>query len=127
MFEACATFKLQGGTARLLQAMLDDAGVDVRLESRVARVHHGAERCDVRLADGSELAAAAVIVTTPLNVLGTIEFDPPLSETKRSAAAEGQASCGVKAWARPTRRIRTVRRARPEYRAVDLGTGRPCR
>jgi monoamine oxidase len=41
-----------------------------------------------------------VVVTTPLNVLETIEFDPPLSETKRSAAAQGQASSGVKAWAR---------------------------
>ena len=100
MFEACATFKLAGGTTRLLQAMLDDAAVDVRLETVVSHVRQDDAGAVVTITNGDEIAAAAVVVTTPLNVLGTIEFDPPLSETKRSAASQGQASCGVKAWAR---------------------------
>ena len=100
MFEACATFKLAGGTTRLLEAMLDDAAVDVRLETHVTHVRQDDAGAVVTIAGGDEITAAAVVVTTPLNVLGTIEFDPPLSETKRSAAARGQASSGVKAWAR---------------------------
>lgn len=39
---------------------------------------------------GQTWTAKHVICTVPLNVLGSIEFDPPLSAGKRSAAAEGQ-------------------------------------
>jgi monoamine oxidase len=37
-----------------------------------------------------------VVVAVPLNALGGIEFDPPLSETKQAAIELGQASRGVK-------------------------------
>lgn len=100
MFEACATFKLAGGTIRLLQAMLDDAQVDVRLETPVTRVRQDHAGAVLTTANGDEIAAAGVVVTIPLNVLNTIEFDPPLSETKRFAGSQGQASSGLKAWAR---------------------------
>ncbi|MGY1623880.1 FAD-dependent oxidoreductase [Geodermatophilus sp. SYSU D00965] len=36
----------------------------------------------------------------PLDVLDSVTFDPPLSEGKRRAAHQGQASQGVKVWAR---------------------------
>ena len=36
------------------------------------------------------------MIAVPLNALGAIEFDPPLSETKRAAIELGQASRGVK-------------------------------
>ena len=52
------------------------------------------------LEDGTALTAAAVVVTLPLNVLDSVTFDPPLSEGKRRAAHRGQASQGVKVWAR---------------------------
>lgn len=100
MFEACATFKLAGGTTRLLQAMLDDAAVDLRLETPVTHVRQDDAGAVVTVANGDEVAAAAVVVTTPLNVLGAIDFDPPLSDTKRFATTQGQASSGLKAWAR---------------------------
>jgi monoamine oxidase len=100
MFEACATYKLEGGTTRLLRAMLDDASVDVRLETTVTQVRQNDQGAVLTTASGEEIAAGAVVVTTPLNVLNTLTFDPPLSETKRAAATQGQASSGVKAWAR---------------------------
>jgi monoamine oxidase len=46
------------------------------------------------------VAAAAVVVAVPLNVLETIEFEPELSEGKREAIALGQASRGVKIFLR---------------------------
>ena len=100
MFEACATFKLAGGTARLLAAMLDDAAVEVRLDTLVTHVRQDDAGAVVTTANGKEIGAGAVVVTAPLNVLGTIDFEPPLSQTKRSAATQGQASSGLKAWAR---------------------------
>jgi monoamine oxidase len=80
--------------------MLDDASVDVRLGTTVTRVRHDSAGAALTTADGDDIRADAVIVTTPLNVLNSVEFDPPLSEGKRATAAQGQASSGVKAWAR---------------------------
>jgi monoamine oxidase len=40
------------------------------------------------------------VVAVPLNVLGTIDFEPALSEGKRQAIALGQASRGVKIFLR---------------------------
>ena len=100
MFEACATYKIVGGTRGLIEAIAADAGVEIRTNTRVASVTQDGSGATVTLEDGSTLTAAAVVVTLPLNVLDSVIFDPPLSEGKRRAAHQGQASQGVKVWAR---------------------------
>ena len=100
MFEACATYKIVGGTRGLIEAIATDAGVEIRTNSRVAAVSQDDAGATVTLEDGSALTAAAVVVTLPLNVLDSMTFDPPLSEGKRRAAHRGQTSQGVKVWAR---------------------------
>lgn len=100
MFEACATYKVVGGTRRLIEAMAADAAVEIRTGTPVTAVTQDDGGATVTLDDGSTLTAAAVVVTLPLNVLDSVTFDPPLSEGKRRAAHQGQASQGVKVWAR---------------------------
>jgi monoamine oxidase len=100
MFEACATYKIVGGTRGLVEAIAADAGVEIRTDTRVASVTRDDSGATVTLEDGSTLTAAAVVVTLPLNVLDSVTFDPPLSEGKRRATHQGQASQGVKVWAR---------------------------
>jgi monoamine oxidase len=100
MFEACATYKIVGGTRGLIEAIAADAGVEIRTNTRVASVAQDDTGATVTLEDGATLTAAAVVVTLPLNVLASVSFDPPLSEGKRRAAHQGQASQGVKVWAR---------------------------
>jgi monoamine oxidase len=100
MFEACATYKIVGGTRSLIDAIAADAGVEIRPNSRVASVTQDDAGTTVALEDGSTVTAAAVVVTLPLNVLDSVTFDPPLSEGKRRAAHQGQASQGVKVWAK---------------------------
>ncbi|PRY49626.1 monoamine oxidase [Geodermatophilus tzadiensis] len=100
MFEACATYKVVGGTRRLIEAMAADAGVEIRTDARVSAVTQDDGGATVTLQDGTILTAAAVVVTLPLNVLDSVTFDPPLSEGKRRAAHQGQTSQGVKVWAR---------------------------
>lgn len=100
MFEACATYKLEGGTRQLIEAMVDESRADLRLGSTVASIRHDQAGVAVELTDGTVLQAGHVVVTAPLNALGTIEFEPALSGVKQAAAAEGQASSGVKVWAR---------------------------
>lgn len=101
LFEACAYYKLATGTKGLLEAIAGDAAsADFRLGVAVIRVEHSEMGAEVALADDSVLRARHVIVTLPLNVLNDIEFSPPLHPTKAAASAEGQASTGVKFWAR---------------------------
>jgi phytoene dehydrogenase-like protein len=100
MFEACATYKISGGTRGLIEAIAADAAVEIRTRTRVAAVAQDDTGATVTLEDGTVLTAAAVVVTLPLNVLDSVTFDPPLSEGKRRAAHQGQASQGVKVWAR---------------------------
>jgi len=40
------------------------------------------------------------VVAVPLNTLGTVDFAPPLDPTTQAAVRQGQASHGVKLWAR---------------------------
>jgi monoamine oxidase len=91
---------LADGTGALLQAIASSAPVDTRLEAPVAAVRARNGRVEVETRAGGLYDAAAAIVTVPLNVFGTIEFEPGLSEGKQKAIALGQASRGVKIFLR---------------------------
>jgi monoamine oxidase len=90
---------LEGGTATLVDAMRRDLRADVRLGTRVEAIAQDETGVTVRTTDG-EHAASAAIVALPVNALGAVRFDPPLSERKREAADEGLVSLGVKVWAK---------------------------
>lgn len=98
MFEACATYKLEGGTIALAGAILAESGADLQLDTAVARVEQDDAGATVTAADGRTWTAQAVIATLPLNALGTVGFSPALSDGKRAAAARGQAGRGAKLW-----------------------------
>lgn len=115
LFEACAYYKLAGGTKGLLDAMAADAvGADFRLNCTVTSIRQTKAAAVVTLADGTSLRTRHVIVTLPLNALNTISFSPALHETKTSASDDGQASTGVKFWAR-------VRGELPNFVALTSG------
>jgi monoamine oxidase len=98
MFETCATYKIQGGTRALAQAILDDSGAALTLNTPVAQVRHNDEGIIAVGRDGTEYAARAMVVTLPLHVLDTVRFEPELSAGKREAAARGQLGLGAKLW-----------------------------
>ena len=87
---------LADGTGALLEAIASAAPVEIALETPVAAVRARGGSVEVETRAGAVHAAAAAVVAVPLNVLGTIEFEPGLSEGKREAIALGQASRGVK-------------------------------
>jgi len=66
----------------------------------VAAVRARAGSVEVETRDGAVFSASAAVVAVPLNVLGSITFEPQLSEGKREAVALGQASRGVKIFIR---------------------------
>lgn len=98
MFETCATYKVQGGTAALARAILDDAGADLRLGAAVAEVRQDAEGVVAVDRGCTEHAAKAMVVTLPLHALNSVRFEPELSPAKREAAERGQLGLGAKLW-----------------------------
>lgn len=95
-FEACATYKIVGGTRALIDHIA--AGTDVRLGSTVSEVEHGPNGATVRTTDGETFHATNVICTPPLGSLGAVTFDPALPAAAQAAISEGQISQGIKAW-----------------------------
>ena len=100
MLEAAATYKFAGGTRALMEAIIADGGADTQLSKPVAVIERSGEGVTVLTRDADRISGRSVVVTAPLNVLNDIEFRPGLSEGKRAAASEGQASRGLKVWAR---------------------------
>ena len=87
---------LREGTRSVLEAIAGGAEVETRLSTPVAAVSRRDGDVEVHTRAGETLAARVAVVAVPLNALGGIEFDPPLSEAKREAIALGQASRGIK-------------------------------
>lgn len=95
-FEACATFKIQGGTGKLINGIA--AGTDVRLGRPVSAVNYTEGYATVITSDGEEFRAAHVICTLPLGAMGAIAFNPSLPAPSRKGIADGQVSKGIKVW-----------------------------
>ncbi len=98
--EVSAGYQLAGGTRSLAQAIARDAQLDVRLSTEVIAIDHQEGEVVLETSVGDRITAPVVIVTVPINALGLIEFRPELSPSKRRVASRGQASRGVKAFAR---------------------------
>lgn len=91
---------LADGTGALLRSIASAAPVETQLGTPVAAVRTRGERVEVETRAGELYEAACAVVAVPLNVLGSLDFEPALSEGKREAIALGQASRGVKVFLR---------------------------
>ena len=97
-FEACATYKFEGGTKRLIDAMAADVRGDIRFNSAVASVDTSGSRVVVTTRSGDVFEANHVIETVGIRALGNITFTPSLAEPVRDAIDLGQAALGTKVW-----------------------------
>lgn len=98
MFEACASYKIVGGTRALAEAILSDTDADLRLGTDVSAIVDDGGTSRVEFSDGTHARADAVIVTAPLHALSRIDFHPPLPEPAEQAVAAGQLGLGTKIW-----------------------------
>jgi monoamine oxidase len=91
---------LSEGTGALLEAIASVAPIETLLGTAAAAVRMRGGQVEVETRVGTLHEAAAAVIAVPLNVLGTIEFEPALSEGKQEAITLGQASRGVKIFLR---------------------------
>ena len=99
-FEACASYKVDGGTGRLAQAIADDADADLVFGAVVDSIEHDDESVRVTTADGRVHTARHAIATFPLATLSRVRVAPELPRVLRDATREGQAGLGTKVWFR---------------------------
>ena len=98
MLESNGRWTIARGTRALVDAIATDVDGDVRMHSAVHAISRSESGVSIATDDG-DISAAAAIVAVPLNTLGSIAFDPPLSRLKQEAAATGSVGLGVKVWA----------------------------
>lgn len=100
MWEACASYKIQGGTKALADAIYQDAvaaGATFAFDERVTDIRESSSGVVV-MTNAGEYRAAQTFITVPLEVLGQIQFDPPLEPAVQAATNRGQSGLGAKIW-----------------------------
>ncbi|WP_424210811.1 flavin monoamine oxidase family protein [Streptomyces sp. BI20] len=89
-FHATMSLKPAGGMISVLQAMLNESRVPVRLNSAVTAVTQSTTGLtSVRTADGRTHRARVVVMATPVNTWRTVDFRPGLPTAHADASREG--------------------------------------
>ncbi|SMR61915.1 unnamed protein product [Zymoseptoria tritici ST99CH_1E4] len=87
------TWKFKGGQSTFATKFFQEALATNRLayafNTPVQRIQDTGDKVQVTTRDGRRYHAARLISAIPLNVLGDVTFDPPLSAGKRAAIAKG--------------------------------------
>jgi len=91
---------LAEGTGALLHAIAGAAPFETRLATPVAAIRRESGGVEIETRAGDVHRGRKAVVAVPLNVLGTLAFDPPLPERTREGIALGQASRGIKLFVR---------------------------
>ncbi|MBS1878392.1 MAG: FAD-dependent oxidoreductase [Actinobacteria bacterium] len=90
--------RIEGGTAALVEALLEDARPRLRLGTEVVAIAQDGESATVTTAAGERIEAGAVILAVPLSIWGAIEFSPALSGGKAEYAAHPHRNRMSKVW-----------------------------
>lgn len=92
------TDKVTGGTVALIDTMIADSGVEVRLDTNVIAVEQDSGAVRVRTGAADELRARGVVVTAPVNTWHDITFEPALTGAYAAMSDEGQPAHTIKIW-----------------------------
>ncbi|MGA5068982.1 flavin monoamine oxidase family protein [Streptomyces exfoliatus] len=92
-------YRIAGGTAALLNAMLTEAQPVLRLSTPVTSVTQSGGRYYVTTQAGRSYQALGVVVAVPANVWQTIKFSPALPAAQTTATTQGiGVKTGTKLW-----------------------------
>jgi monoamine oxidase len=97
-FEACATYKIAGGTSALVTAIREDTDADFFLDTDVRSIDQSSDEVLVATGDGRRFIASDVVLTVPLQTLSRVAFSPDLPTPVAEAGDRGQLGMGTKVW-----------------------------
>lgn len=97
-FEACATYKIAGGTRALADAIRADSTADMAFSADVRSVITTDSHVTVRTAAGAAYDADDVVLAVPLQTIDRITFEPALPQAVTDAVERGQLGLGAKIW-----------------------------
>ncbi|MFD5936539.1 flavin monoamine oxidase family protein [Streptomyces sp. NPDC060333] len=113
--------KLVKGTRELINSIAGQATLaDIRLSSPVRRVVQTDGGVRVELEGGEAVSAPTALIALPMNVLNSVEFEPGLSEIKRTASADRHAGAGMKCFVRVKGDIGNVSMVAPETQPLNF-------
>jgi monoamine oxidase len=120
MLAALTAVKLKSGTRTLIDAIASQAKLaDIQLKSPVRRIVQTGDGVEVELRNGKTITAKTAVITLPMNVLDSVEFEPRLSDIKRAASAERHTGCGVKCYVHVKGDVGNVSVYAPKTEAVN--------
>ena len=94
--DTAARYKFTNGTGELVNAIAQDGGFDVELNTSVASVQQSDAGVVVTTTNGDVVHAKRAVVTVPLNLFNSVSFDPPLSAAKQEASTLKHVGGGYK-------------------------------
>ncbi len=113
--------KLVKGTRELINSIAEQATLtDIRLNSPVRRVVQADDGVRVELESGEAVSAPTALIALPMNVLNSVDFEPGLSEIKRTASADRHAGAGMKCFVRVKGDIGNVSMVAPETQPINF-------
>jgi nicotine oxidoreductase len=90
--------KWDGGTVRLIDAMMAEADADLKLETVIAKVTQDRSGVRVTTTDGETIHAGAAICALPLNCWGDVDFEPGLNSAKQTVSRQRHPGRAEKSW-----------------------------
>lgn len=87
---------LAEGTVSLVDALAADTKANIRTGVIVMQVKQTGEDIRVRASGGLDVKAQAAVIALPINCWPDVEFNPPLSETKRVTSSRRHAGVSTK-------------------------------
>jgi monoamine oxidase len=96
LMDATSRFQINGGTASLINHIIEDGGAEVRLATPVKSVQDLGDKVVVTTSRGEKLSCGAVISSVPMNVINRIEFQPSLPAGVIEAGEQRHPGQGLK-------------------------------
>ena len=99
--DTAARYKFAKGTGALVEAIVHDGDFDVIINAQATTITQSPEGVMVKTSDGgTSITVAPESSRFPMNVMNTVEFNPPLAAIKREAAEIKHAGGGSKVFLR---------------------------
>ncbi|GFF56715.1 amine oxidase [Aspergillus udagawae] len=99
-FETAGTWAIEGGTKRLIDAILSESTARIRLSTPVSAIEDRGSKVSITTRAGQKILVRSAIVAVPLNTLGDIKITPSLPHAVRNMIEQKNPVMASKIWVR---------------------------